>query len=57
VQLRDMSSKTTGGLHQLKVRGTQKVRTVFTMTLAAYNIVRLPKLLAAAPEVCPDAAI
>jgi Transposase DDE domain len=48
--------KTTGGLYQLKVRGIEKVRTVFTLALAAYNIVRLPKLLAAAPEVCPDAA-
>lgn len=47
--------KTTGGLHQLKVRGLAKVKTVFTLAIAAYNIVRLPKLLAATPEVCPDA--
>lgn len=49
-------SKTTGGLYQLKVRGIEKVATVFTLALAAYNIVRLPKLIAAAGEVCPDAA-
>lgn len=48
--------KTTGGLRQVKVRGLAKVRTVFTLTLAAYNIVRLPKLLAAMGEVCPNAA-
>jgi len=48
--------KTTGGLHQLKVRGIEKVATIFTLALAAYNIVRLPKLLAAAGDVCPDAA-
>ncbi|AKI03373.1 transposase, IS4 family (plasmid) [Hoeflea sp. IMCC20628] len=48
--------KTTGGLHQLKVRGLAKVRTIFTLALAAYNIVRLPKLLAGMGDVCPDAA-
>jgi transposase len=48
--------KTTGGLHQLKVRGIAKVATVFTLALAANNIVRLPRLLAVAGEVCPDAA-
>ena len=39
----------------MKVRGLAKVRTVFTPALAADNIVRLPKLIAAAAEVCPDA--
>lgn len=48
--------KTTGGLSHLKVRGLAKVRSVFTLTLCAYNVVRLPKLLAAAGEVCPNAA-
>ena len=48
--------KTTGGLHQLRVRGIEKVRTIFTLTLAAYNIVRLPKLLAATGQVCLNAA-
>ena len=37
--------KTVGGLAQLKVRGLDKVRAVFVFAAAAYNIVRLPKLL------------
>jgi hypothetical protein len=37
----------------LKLRGIEKVRTLFTLALAAYNIVRLPKLIAAAAELCP----
>jgi transposase len=45
-------SKTTAGLAQLKVRGLDKVRAVFTFVLAAYNLVRLPKLLGATGEVC-----
>jgi Transposase DDE domain len=56
-------SKTVGGLTQLKVRGLDKVRAVFVFAMAAYSIVRLPKLLAPtgdkllAPtgEVCPAA--
>jgi hypothetical protein len=40
-------SKTVGGLTQLKVRGLDKVRAVFVFAMAAYNIVRLPKLPAA----------
>jgi len=40
-------SKTTGGLAQLKLRGLAKVIALFTFGLAAYNFVRLPKLLAA----------
>jgi transposase len=40
-------TKTTGGLIQLKVRGLAKVRAVFTFGLAAYNLIRLPKLLEA----------
>lgn len=47
--------KTVGGLAQLKVRGLDKVRAVFVFALAAYNIVRLPRLLAATGEVCPAA--
>ena len=39
-------SKTVGGLAQLKVRGLDKVRAVFVFNLVAFNIVRLPKLLA-----------
>ena len=38
-------SKTVGGLTQGKVRGLEKVRAVFVLAMAAYNIVRLPKLL------------
>lgn len=38
-------TKTTGGLAQVKVRGLAKVKAVFTFALAAYNLIRLPKLL------------
>jgi transposase len=40
--------KTTGGVAQLKVRGLAKAQAVFTFAILAYNLVRLPKLLAAA---------
>jgi transposase len=39
--------KQVGGLAQLKVRGLAKVDFVFNLRLAAYNLVRLPKLIAA----------
>jgi transposase len=39
--------KTTGGIAQVKVRGLAKVRAVFTFAILAYNLVRIPKLLAA----------
>ena len=39
-------SKTVGGLAQLKLRGLDKVRAGFGFALAAYTIIRLPKLLA-----------
>ena len=42
------------GAH-LKVRGLDNVRTVFVFGIAAYNLVRLPKLLASTGEVCPMA--
>ena len=45
-------SKTVGGLTQVKVRGLAKVRAVFVFAIAAYNIVRLPKLLAPSGKVC-----
>ncbi|HME86016.1 MAG TPA: IS5 family transposase [Roseiarcus sp.] len=48
-------SKTVGGLAQLKVRGIDKVRAVFVFGVAAYNLVRLPKLVASTGEVCPTA--
>jgi IS5 family transposase len=38
-------SKTTGGLAQVKLRGLAKVKALFTFALAAYNLIRLPKLL------------
>ena len=44
---------TVGGLAQVKVRGLAKVRAVFVFAIAAYNIVRLPKLLAPTGEMCP----
>ena len=44
--------KTTAGLTQLKVRGLDKVKVVFTFALAAYNILRLPKLIGSTGEVC-----
>jgi IS5 family transposase len=46
-------SKTVGGLTQVKVRGLDKVRAVFVLAMAAYNIVRLPKLLAPRGQVRP----
>ena len=46
--------KCIGGLAQLKVRGLDKVRTVFIFVMAAYNIVRWPKLLHSAGDVCLD---
>ena len=44
--------KTVGCLAQLKVRGLAKVRAIFVFNCAAYNIVRLSKLLAPTGEVC-----
>ena len=43
--------KTVGGLAHLKVRGLDKVRAVFVFAVAAYNLVRLPKLLFDGPSV------
>jgi transposase len=48
-------SKTVGGLAQMKVRGLAKVRAAFVFGVAAYNLVRLPKLLTPTGEVCPTA--
>lgn len=39
-------SKSVGGLVQVKLRGLAKVKALFTFGLAAYNLIRLPKLLA-----------
>ena len=41
--------KTTGGLAKTRHRGLDRVGWMFTLTAAAYNLVRLPKLLAEAP--------
>ena len=39
--------KSAAGLAKVKVRGLQRVGAAFTLGLGAYNLVRLPKLLAA----------
>jgi transposase len=41
--------KSTGGLGQLKVRGIEKAKTAFILALAAYDLIRLPKLLEVPP--------
>jgi transposase len=41
--------KTVGGLRKTRHRGTARVGWMFTFTAAAYNLVRIPKLLAATP--------
>ena len=42
--------KTTGGMAKTRHRGLDGVGWMFTLTAAAYNLVRLPKLLAEAAE-------
>jgi len=39
--------KSAAGLAKVKLRGLRKVAAAFTLAMAAYNLVRLPKLLAA----------
>jgi transposase len=39
--------KTQAGLAKVKLRGCTKVEAAFTFTVAAYNLIRIPKLLAA----------
>ena len=41
-------TKTTGGLRKTRHKGTDRVGWAFTLTAAAYNLVRLPKLMAMA---------
>ena len=41
--------KSIGGLDQLKVRGIEKARTAFILALAAYDLIRLPRLLGVPP--------
>ena len=38
--------KTIGGLRQTRFRGLDRMRMAFTFALAAYNLIRLPKLVA-----------
>lgn len=40
--------KKPGGLAKVKLRGKAKVEAVFTFTVAAYNLIRIPKLMAVA---------
>jgi len=40
-------AKTVGGLAKTKLRGTKRVAFKFTFTMAAYNLIRMPRLLAA----------
>jgi transposase len=40
-------TKASAGLARIKLRGRRKVEAAFTLGLAAYNLIRLPKLLAA----------
>jgi len=40
--------KTIAGMAKLKVRGLARVRHAFTFAMAAYNLIRMPRLLAAA---------
>ena len=39
-------AKTVGGMAQTVLRGVERVRARFTMTMVAYNLARLPRLLA-----------
>jgi transposase len=39
--------KTIGGIGRMKYRGREKVAWIFTLAAAAYNLIRLPKLMAA----------
>jgi hypothetical protein len=41
--------KQGAGLRQSKFRGLRRVNAQFTLALAAYNLIRLPKLLEAPP--------
>ena len=42
-------AKTIGGMAKTKHRGLDRVGWQFTFTMAAYNLIRLPKLLGASP--------
>jgi len=40
--------KTAAGQRKSRFRGTRRVAMAFTFSAAAYNLIRMPKLLAAA---------
>jgi Transposase DDE domain len=40
--------KSVGGQRKTRYRGTPRVGWIFTLSAAAYNLIRLPKLLGAA---------
>lgn len=39
--------KTIGGIRRMKYRGREKVAAIFTLAAAAYNLIRIPKLVEA----------
>jgi len=41
-------ANTIAGMAKVKVRGVRSVRHAFTIAMAAYNLIRMPRLLAAA---------
>ena len=41
-------AKTIAGMAKVKVRGLARVRHAFTFAMAAYNLIRMPRLLAEA---------
>ena len=45
---RSSRNKTVAGLRRTKLRGLDKVDWSFTFAAAAYNLIRLPRLLASA---------
>lgn len=40
--------KTVGGQRKTRYRGTPRVSWMFTLSAAAYNLIRMPRLLGAA---------
>jgi hypothetical protein len=40
--------KTVGGQRKTRYRGTPRVNWLFTLSAAAYNLIRMPRLLGAA---------
>ncbi|MEP7351261.1 MAG: hypothetical protein ABI668_15085, partial [Sphingorhabdus sp.] len=39
-------AKCSAGFAKVKLRGKQKVAALFTMAICAYNLIRIPKILA-----------